>query len=200
MNLGIVFSSIFIPACVALLVNIIHVSTQKVTSKKSKKDNFVVCIPNLYAVIGTVTALVFGVFILLSPIIWPNESRNSMIIFYVVFGMFFWLGIYVVIKTIRFQMVVEEKIITVYPLFSKEYSFTFNDVNTVVRQTKKQYKKQAERIIICTEQGKKIIVENSFVSYFKLVAKIQKCVDSSKLIGFGQSGDGTIRGRFSDCD
>lgn len=198
MNFSIILSSIFVPACVTLLFHIIHATTYKASSKKVAKDQFTVCVPNICAVIGALTAIVFGVFILSSPIIWSNESGYSMIAFYVIFGVFFWLGIYLIIKTIRFRIVVEKNKITVYPLFSRAYTVTFEDINTVIRQTKKQHKGLAERIVISTKQGKKIIAEHTFVAYFKLVDKIQNCVDSSKLKGFerqsgdGSTGDGTV--------
>lgn len=184
MNFSIILSSIFVPACVTLLLHIIHATTYKASYKKVAKDQFTVCVPNIYAVIGAITAIVFGVFILSSPIIWSNESGYSMIAFYVIFGVFFWLGIYLIIKTMRFRIVVEKNKITVYPLFSRAYTVTFEDINTVVRQTKKQHKGLAERIVISTKQGNKIIAEHTFVAYFKLVDKIQNCVDSSKLKGF----------------
>lgn len=189
MNFSIILFFIFFPAFVTLLFHIIHVITHKASFKQVTKDKFTVCIPNICAIIGAITAMAFGAFILFSPVIWPNEN-SFFSIFYVAFGAFFGLGIYLVIKTIRFRIVVEKNKITVYPLFSRAYTFVFEDIHMVVRQTKNQYKGQAERIIIHTKQGRKIIVEHSFVAYFKLIDKIQLCVDSSRLIGFSQSGGG----------
>lgn len=184
MIFAIVLSVIFIPACVTLLVNVIYASTQK-ASTKTKKNKFTVYIPKLCAVIGVADALCFGLFILFSPIIWPDEN-NYMVVFYMVFGAGLWAGVYLIIKTLRFRIVVEDKEITVYPLFSKAYTFTFDDVEVAIRQTKKRYKGQAERIIVCTKQGKRVIAESSFVAYFKLVDKIQECVDLSRLTGFDE--------------
>lgn len=191
MILSIIIAAIFVLACVTLLFHIMHATTQNASGSKVYKGKFTVCIPNLYAVVGVITMLVFGLFIIFSHFIWPNENRYSMIIFYVIFGAFFLLGIYLVIKTIRFRIMVEKDKITVYPLFSRTYMFTFDDINTVVRQTKRQHKGHGERIIIRTKQGKKIIVENSFVAYFKLIDEIQVHVESSRLVGFLQSGDDT---------
>lgn len=115
--------------------------------------------------------------------LWPNEN-DSMIIFYVIFGAFFWLGIYLVIKTIRFRIVAEKDQITVYPLFSRAYTFTFEDITSVERQTKNMNRRQAERIVIRTKQGRKVIAEDAFIAYFKFVDKIQAFVDVSKLKGF----------------
>lgn len=179
MNFTVILLCIFVPACVALLFHtVLYISEQKASSQKATKDKFTVSIPNICATIGTITAIVYGGFILFSPMIWPNEN-DSMIIFYVIFGAFFWLGIYLVIKTLRFRIVVEENQITVYPLFARAYTFTFEDINSVERQTKKQRKGLAERIVIRTKQGKRIIAEHTFIAYFKFVDKIQASVDAS---------------------
>lgn len=184
MNFAVILLCIFVPACVALLFHtVLYISEQKASSQKATKDKFTVSIPNICATIGTITAIVCGGFILFSPMIWPNEN-DSMIIFYVIFGAFFWLGIYLVIKTIRFRIVVEKNQITVYPLFSRAYKFTFEDINSVERQTKNMNRRQAERIVIRTKQGRKVIAEDAFIAYFKLAEKIQACVDASKLKGF----------------
>lgn len=184
MNFTVILLCIFVPACVALLFHtVLYISEQKASSQKATKDKFTVSIPNICATIGTITAIVSGSFILLSPWIWPNES-DSMIIFYVIFGALFWLGIYLIMKTIRFRIVVEKNQITVYPLFARAYTFTFEDINSVERQTKNMNRRQAERIVIRTKQGRKVIAEDAFIAYFKLVDKIQACVDVSKLKGF----------------
>lgn len=183
MDFVVILLCIFLPACVALLFHtILYISEQKAASKK-----LTVSIPNICATIGIITAIVFGGFILLSPWIWPNESDDSRIIFYVIFGAFFWLGIYLIMKTIRFRIVVDENQITVYPLFSRAYTFTFEDINSVERQTKNMNRRKAERIVIRTKQGRKVIAEDAFVAYFKLVDKIQACVDASKRKGFEET-------------
>ena len=46
----------------------------------------------------------------------------------------------------------------------KEYSFTFDEIVSVVRQVKKN-KVKSERLIIKTCAGKKLIVENAEISY-----------------------------------
>lgn len=184
MDFGVILLFIFVPACVALLFYaIIYISAQRADSKKPKKAVLSVCMPNQYSVIGGAVAAFFGIFMLFSPMLWQNEN-NSFIIFYLVFGAFFWLGIYLVIKTMRFKIIVDGGKLTVYPLFSRAYTFTFEDINSVERQTKNQYKRQTERIVIHTKQKRRIVIENSFMSYFKLVDKIQECVDLSKLKGF----------------
>lgn len=178
MNYALALSTIFIPAFAILFVYVLYASKHKV-AKRATKSKFTVYIPKAYAEIGVLDAIFFGLFILFSPIIWPDEN-NYMIVFYICFGTFFWLGIYLIIKTLRFRIVVKGKEITVCPLLSKDYTFTFDDINKVIRQTKKRHKGQAERIVIYTKHGKRVIAESSFVAYFKFVDIIQEYVDLSK--------------------
>lgn len=182
MKLGIVYLAIFLPACVAILVNVILANTDKAPKRRSKR-RYAVYISQLVLMIGIIGVIFLGMFVFLAPFIWDDVH----FIFYIVFGSGIWAGIYMIIYQMRFCIVVEQEKITVYPLFRRSYSFTFHDVYTVKRQTKNLYKGQTERIVLRTEQGKKVIVESSFVNYFKFTEQIQNCVDASKLSGF----DGT---------
>ena len=153
------------------------------TLKRATKNSFTVYIAEQYAVIGALDVLILGLFIVFSPILWPNENIKSMAIFYIVFGVGVLLGVYIMIKSLRFRIVVKNENLTVYPLLSKSYTFTFDDIETVKRQVKKRYEGQAERIVIRTNQGRKVIAESLFVAYRKLIEKIHENVDESKLIG-----------------
>lgn len=181
MNLVMILA-IFIPACIALLVNVFLVNTDKAPKGKSK-HRYAVYLSQLVLMIGIVGVIFLGMFVFLAPFIWGDVH----FIFYIVFGSGIWAGIYMIIYQMRFCIVVEQEKITVYPLFRRSYSFTFHDVHTVKRQTKNLYKGQAERIVLRTEQGKKVIAESSFVNYFKFTEQIQICVDLSKLSGFRDS-------------
>lgn len=191
MKISIILFVVLLPICISSFVNINH-KIAKRASKRASKNNFIVYAPEIYAIIGFLVAFVFGTFMLFSPLLWPNENGKSLIFFYISFGAFVLLGIYIIIKTLRFRIVVERVFLTVYPLFQKSYSFTFDEVKTVTRQIKKRYNGRTERIIILTNQGKRVVVDSSFVSYKKLVKIIQENITVSKLIGFstGQSGDG----------
>ena len=151
--------------------------------KKQQSKVFTVSVPQVFVVVGVLDVIVFGLFIVFSSLIWPDESAKNRITFYVVFGLFVLLGIYMIVKALCSRIVVENEQIKVTPVASKSFVFTFDDIETVKRQVKKRYKGQAERIIIHTKQGKKITVDSSYVSYKKLVKRIIEVVEKSKLLG-----------------
>ena len=151
--------------------------------ENQKSKSFTVCAPKEAGVVGVVGVLVFGLFIVLSPFMWPNESAKNRIIFYVSFGAAVVLCAYLVVKFLRFRVVVKSERITVTPLLSKNFSFTFDDIETVKRQVKNRYNGKAERVIIYTKYDKKVIVDSSYVSYEKLVERIIESVEKAKLTG-----------------
>lgn len=192
MKISIIIFAILLPICISSFVNINRTLTKR-ASKRASKNKFIIYIPEVYAVVGFLVAFVFSAFILFSPLLWPNENGKSLIVFYISFGAFVLLGIYIIIKSLRFRIVVDKGVLTVYPLFQKSYSFTFDEVEIVTRQTKKRYEGYAERLVVRTKDGKKTIIESSFVNYKKMVEQIIENVDRSKL----QWDDGSIRGRFN---
>ncbi len=151
--------------------------------ENQKSKSFTVCAPKEAGVVGIVGVLVLGLFIVLSPFMWPDETAENRTIFYVIFGTAVILCAYLLVKSLRFRVVVKKEKITVIPLLSKTYTFTFDDIETVKRQVKNRYKGKAERIIIRTKQGKRIVVDSSYVSYGKLVERIIDCVEISRLHG-----------------
>lgn len=151
--------------------------------ENQKSKSFTVCAPKEAGVVGIVGVLVLGFFIVLSPFMWPDEPAENRTIFYVIFGTAVILCAYLLVKSLRFRVVVKNEKITAIPLLSKTYTFTFEDIETVKRQVKKRYKGEAERIIIYTKQDKKVIVDSSYVSYEKLVKRIIESVEKTKLTG-----------------
>ena len=75
-----------------------------------------------------------------------------------------WLGTFLILKTTMFKVVVNNEDITVYSIFKKPYSFTFSDIIAVQRQVKERYT-PAERIVVKTKSGRKVIVEHSEAGY-----------------------------------
>ena len=151
--------------------------------ENQKSKSFTVCAPKEAGVVGVVGVLVFGLFIVLSPFMWPDEPAENRTIFYVIFGTAVILCAYLLVKSLRFRVVVKKEKITVIPLLSKTYTFTFDDIETVKRQVKNRYKGKAERVIIYTKYDKKVIVDSSYVSYEKLVAIIIESGEKAKLTG-----------------
>lgn len=111
------------------------------------------------------------------------SNERPHFIFYVVFGLFLWLGTYLIVKTLNFKVIVKEKKITVFSAFRKPYSFTFGEIVSAVRQTKKNQMK-SERIVVKTVSGKRLIVESSEISYKRFAKKVQLEVRREYLVGF----------------
>ena len=110
------------------------------------------------------------------------SNERPHFIFYVVFGLFLWLGTYLIVKTLNFKVIVKEKKITVFSAFRKPYSFTFGEIVSAVRQIKNQMK--SERIVVKTVSGKRLIVESSEISYKRFAKKVQLEVRREYLVGF----------------
>lgn len=179
MNIGIILTSIFLPSFVSLLFSIIQKTKVKVSSTISD-NNFTVYLPNIVLITGAMCVLT-SLVVLLCFTFLSNELPH--LIFYVVFGLFMWLGMYLIVKTLTFKVIVRGKIITVYSAFRRPYSFAFDEIVSVVRQVKKNQTK-SERIVIKTTNGEKLIVENTEVSYKRFEKKIQSEVKGDYLVGF----------------
>ena len=142
--------------------------------------NFTVVIPNAVLTVGALCALMSSA-VLVAFTFLSNETPH--VIFYVVFGLFFCLGVYLIVKTLTFKVVVKGEQITAFSAFRKPYTFTFSEIVSAARQVKKNQMK-SERIVIKTLSGKRLIVENSEISYKKFAKRIQQEVEKQYLNGF----------------
>lgn len=170
---------IFIPAFILLIFSIIK-KTKIISNKRMTDKNFTIFIPNIVAIIGAILSIISAI-ILLSFTLFSDTIPH--IIFYIVFGLFLWLGMYLVLKTLCFRLIIKDKVITSYSIFGKSYTFTFCDIISVVRQIK-QNRVKSERMIIKTKHNKKIIVESTEISYFKFLNRIKSEVNTDFLHGF----------------
>ncbi|MCL2860500.1 MAG: hypothetical protein FWF46_08165 [Oscillospiraceae bacterium] len=114
----------------------------------------------------SVIFMLFGFTLILSIM------RKSNIIFYIIFGLFFFLGAYLALKALKFKVIVQGEDISVYDIFIKTYTFKFDDIVLVTRQVKKN-QLNSERMVIKTKLGKKLIVESAEIAY-KCVRRISK--------------------------
>lgn len=179
MPIGIILSTIFVPACVMLIFSLI----QKNGTKKSRTmsdENFTIMIPSIVLVIGAMCALM-STAVLLGFTFFSDEYPHF--IFYVTIGLLFWLGMYLFLKTLTFKVIVKGETITVFSAFKKPYTFTFSEIISAVRQVKTNQTK-SERIVIRTSDGKKLIVESAEISYKRFSKRIQSEVKSEYLTGF----------------
>ncbi len=179
MNIGGILTAIFVPAC-SILVLLEIKKTNRKTSKTMSDAHFIITIPKFVLIVGMACA-VASIVVLLCFTFFSEEIPHT--IFYITFGLFFWLGMYLVLKTLKFKVIVKGKEITVYSIFKKTYVFTFDEIISAVRQVKENQAK-SERIVLKTKSGKKLIVENTEISYEKFLQKIKMEVKSEYLFGF----------------
>lgn len=179
MNIGIVLAAVLLPPCLALVLSVIQKSGIKVSNKMTD-ENFVVMLPNAVFAIGAMCTL--GYLVVLLGFTFLSDERPQLI-FYVVFGLFIWLGVYLMVKTLTFRVVVKGKNITVFSPFRRPYSFTFSEIVSAVLKVKRNQLK-SEGVLIKTTTGKRVLVESSEISYRRIVKKIQLEVDDERLVGF----------------
>lgn len=178
-NIAIILSAIFVPACVLLVFSAIQ-KTNSGNDKGISNDYFTVMLPKIVLYIGIAADVVFGLVLLLFTFF---SEELPHVIFYIVFGLFFWLGMYLILKTIRFRVIVRGEKITVFSILRKPYSFTFDQVVSAVRQVKNN-QVNSERIVVKTTAGRKLIVESSEISYERFAKKIRSTVTAERLSGF----------------
>ena len=179
MKIVIILIAILVPASVSLIFSIMESSKVKI-SKKMTDENFIVTIPSVVIIIGAMAAFM-SCTVMLYFTFFSDEVPHP--IFYVIFGLLFWVGIYLIIKTITFKVIVQGNKITVFSAFKKPYSFTFSEIASAVRQVKNNQKK-SERILIKTSSGKRLIVENAEIGYKRFAKRIQSEVKKELLVGF----------------
>ena len=145
------------------------------------KENFVVSIPRIVFWIGAVESIVCWLVMTLFTVFSDPDPHW---IFYITFGLFSLLGLYLVVKTVTFRVVVKGDLITVYSALRRPYSFRFNEIVFVKRQVKQTYYGQGERMIIKSKDKKRVIVESSEISYFRMLDKIKNKVSNDLRTGF----------------
>lgn len=166
--------------CNVVLPTIMNKIHKQVKTSKTKEE-FVVSIPRIVFWIGavesTICLLVMTLFTVFSD---PDPHW----IFYITFGLFSLLGLYLVVKTVTFYVVVKGDLITVYSATRRPYSFRFQEIVLVKRQVKQTYYGPRERMIIKAKDKKRVIVESSEISYFRMLDKIKNEVSDDLRTGF----------------
>lgn len=173
--------SALLPACITFVFTIMQIQRAKGDSReKVSDDNFTVMLPSMFMAVGAM-GIIAALAVMLGFTFFSDEIPHP--VFYVVFGLLLWLGIYLVVKTLTFRVIVKGKEITVFSALRKPYSFTFDDVVSAVRQVKKN-RVESERIVIRTVSGRRLIVESAEISYKRFAKRIQLEVDKERLTGF----------------
>ena len=177
--LGIVFSCIFVPAAIALVFALIQKSKVKY-SKRMTNKNFVVMNSSIVAVIGALDSIA-SIIVLLAFTFTSEELPH--VVFYIVFGLFFWLGIYMIVETFCFKVIVKNKTITVYKKFRKPFTFAFDDIVFAIRKvSRNRYK--TEKMKLITNSGKKVTIGNNEISYYRFMNRMKEEVNAEFLHGF----------------
>lgn len=176
---GLIILVIFVPAGVLIAFSWLQKSRTK-REKKMTNEDFTVMLPEGIIVIGIIGNL-FYFLLVLGFTIFSKEIPH--LIFYLVFGAGFWVGTYLILKTLKFRVIVKGNEITVHSILGKPYTFSFDEIVSAVRQVKKNQLK-SERVVIKTRFSKKLIVESAEISYRRFLQKIKSEVPSEYLVGF----------------
>lgn len=179
MYIGIILLASLLPASISLVFSVMVNQKNKVSKTMSDK-NFAVIVPNIVMVIGAMCALM-ALIVMLCFTVLSEETPHF--IFYVSFGVFLWLGTYLIVKTLTFKVIVKGEILTVHSAYRKPYSFAFSEITSAVRQVKDNNVK-SERIVIKTTAGRKLIVERAEISYERFAKRIMTEVPHERLVGF----------------
>lgn len=171
--------TLFLSTCIMILISSLNKTPKTIYTEKKY---YIMKFPEFIVFIGAITIAMSILAMLMFT--FTSETMPHPI-FYVVFGGFYYLGLFLIFKTINYKIIVKETEIIVFSTFKKPYSFIYSDIESVIRQTKQRYSgPPAERLVIKIYSGKKVIVEHSVSSYKKFYQLIKTKVANDKLIGF----------------
>ena len=102
------------------------------------------------------------------------------LIFYAVFGLLFWIGSFLIYRTLTFKVIVKDKKIAVYSSFY----LSFSDLDSAARQYKPG-KPGCEKIRVKTASGKSFTVKSREICYKYFKERIKSEIPTEKLVGFG---------------
>lgn len=179
MIIKIILLVLLIPACIEIIFSVIQKNNFE-ANKSFSDESFTISIPSIISIIGAILAIMSLVMVLCFTFL---SDKNPHTLFYIISGVFIWWGAHLVAKTLSFKVIVKGDKITVYSLFNKPYSFSFDEIISAKRQVKKN-KTKSERIVIKTSNSKRLIVESAEISYDRFLKRIQSDVKSEHLIGF----------------
>ena len=179
MYIKIIVSAICLPICMSLVFSLIQ-QAKTTTEHRSSDDNFTIKLsPAIFVV--AVMGVVMATAVMLGFTFLSNETPHH--IFYIIFGSFFLLGVYLAIRTLTFKVVVKGDQITVYSALKKPYTFTFSEIVSAARHVKPNQIK-TESIVIKTANGKELTVGSAEVEYERFSKRIRAEVSKQYLVGF----------------
>ena len=135
-------------------------------SEKIYTNKIILKVPEIVGYIGIINSAIFSTLAIFFILTLEEQLHWS---FYVFYGAFISVGLFMIVLAKRWKVVVKHNRIMVYTLINGQYSFTCDEIVSIQRQVKKNRVK-SERIVIKTSGKKKLIVESSHTSYFKFVS------------------------------
>ena len=148
--------------------------------KKMTDQKFIMVYPKMVYIIGMITlGCVFLLFICFT--FFSKETPHYL--FYVCLSPMFALGTYLTLKGLTFKVTVSNEKITAHNLFGRPYEFAFSEITSVVRSTKNRWSTY-ERVVIRTDKGKRLVVEQMASQYKRLIRRIESDVNAAALKGF----------------
>jgi len=179
-------------AVIAITMWFVFFAIRKLNSMDEEKmsdECFVVTHSKGMAIIGIVVDIILAMAIIGVTFSQQISGIVIAIIFYGVFGLCFWGGVYFVLMTAKYKVIVNDKGIRVVPVFEKPYTFMFSDIVSAERKESITHYGELEKIVIKTYEGRKLKVENIQVSYERFLETIKSNVSEENLIGFDNEHD-----------
>ena len=156
-------------------------------------EHIIISSSRYFSYIGFIVTVSMAAIIIIFTLSGQLQSMLSKLIFYSVFGAFLWLGLWLILISLKYRVIVAGDEITVIPIIMKPNTFCFRDILSVVRKTnpvatleENSRFMENELVIITTIQGKKLKVESEStdIAYTKFIKAIKAKVDREKLRGF----------------
>lgn len=148
--------------------------------EKKSSSKIILTVPAIVGYLGCLNSIIFS-FLAMFFIKTTKEQLHWS--FYIIFSLLICAGLFMIILTKRWSVVVKNDFILVKPILGTKYAFTCNEIISIQRQVKKNRVK-SERIVIKTKERKKLIVENSHTSYYKFVSYLIENTEENIRYGF----------------
>ena len=177
--LYIIIFAFFVSGAVTLAFALVHKSKSKADKTMTDRE-FVMRFPWVITAIAVSGLVCFLAMMIVTAL--TSEKTSEYIAGFAVFGLFLILGVILLLKAVLFKVVVSGEKITSHDCFRKPFEFTLGDIASVVRKTKNN--PLAEKMIIRTNTGKKLVVEGMTTSYERLLKRIESEVSADRLKGF----------------
>jgi len=163
--------------------------SKNIEEAKMSDESFVVKHTKIIAIIGIALIAILSIVVVGITISQQIQDLISGLLFYGVFGVFYLLGLLLVLLYVKCKVVIEGKNITAFFIIKKPYTFLFSDISSVVREVKRTYYGELEGMVIKTKEGRKIIAEGSQISYERFFKAIELNVNKEYLVGFEYGRD-----------